>query len=223
MTVTFGSGVTRVPAYLFATGDNWSNNTYAHVKKITLSSNITSIGAYAFYNCYDLNSTNLRDTTNLKKIEEYAFCNTAIRSVTFPSKLNSINEYAFLDCDELNTITLPKSVTNLGNCAFKNCSRLSNIVINGNIGDCDSGSTWSSSVCSVFYGAGTNTDGMTVTFGSGVTRVPAYLFATGDIRYWSNNTEACQKITLSSNITSIAYAFYNCYDLKQYKSLILLI
>ena len=146
--------------------------------------------------------------------ESYVTIPTSVTLRGLNYKIRTVGEYAFENNTYIQSVTIPSSIISLENGAFKNCSRLSNIVINGNIGDCNSYSTWSSSDYSVFYGAGTNTDGMTVTFGSGVTRVPAYLFATGDD--WSNNTYAhVKKITLSSNITSVgAYAFYNCYDLN---------
>ena len=211
MTVTFGSGVTSVPAYLFATGQGQSDDVYAHVKEIVLSSTVTAIGAYAFYNCYDLTGISAK---GLKEIGSYSFVNTSIRKLDLPSNMVAIYEAAFMGCTRLASVTLPKSTTTLGKCAFKNCTNLSSVTINGNLGDADGWSTsdWAENY-SVFYNAGTNTDGMTVTFGSGVTWVPAYLFATGQGQ--SADVYAhVKEIVLSSTVTGIgSYAFYNCYDL----------
>ena len=240
MTVTFGSSVRRVPSYLFATGHSESSDVYAHVTKVVLSSSIVEIGPYAFHNCYGLTDVDFGKAPNLslignhafagasltnvsfsgakglKTIDNYAFDDTNIRTLSLPSNLATINAGAFANCTRLSSVTLPKSVVKLGNIAFKNCTNLSTITINGNLGDAssDSVSSWNDENYSIFYNAGTNTDGMTVTFGSSVRRVPSYLFATGHSE--SSDVYAhVTKIVLSSSIVEIgSYAFYNCYNLK---------
>ncbi|MCR5793821.1 MAG: leucine-rich repeat protein [Solobacterium sp.] len=221
MTVTFGSGVTRVPAYLFATGYMYSKDVYAHVKKVNLSSKITSIGRDAFYKCYDLETVNFTDATALQTIEPWAFYSTGLRSLKFANKLTTISEAAFSGIENLKSVTLPKSLKTLGKIVFRNCTNLTNVTINGNIADCtkdavnnSDGYNTSSNQSSVFYNTGTNTDGMTVTFGSAVTRVPAYLFATGYV-YSKDVYAHVKKVNLSSGITSIGRgAFDLCYDLN---------
>ncbi|MCD7777587.1 MAG: leucine-rich repeat protein [Clostridiales bacterium] len=242
LTVTFGEGVTRVPAYLFATASSKSDGYDVHVTKVNLSSTVTELGSYAFYNCYDLTTldmstglttidsycfygcTSLTDINwcnNLITIDSYAFAyDTGIKSIEFPSKLKYINEYAFYSCTKLETVVLSSSVTTLGNCAFKNCTFLSSVTINGDLTDCSSNSTSTSSNSnynyssqSVFYNAGANADFLTVTFGEGVTRVPAYLFATASSKsdgYYAHVTN----VVLSSTVTEIgSYAFHYCYDM----------
>ncbi|MCR5794382.1 MAG: leucine-rich repeat protein [Solobacterium sp.] len=241
MTVTFGSAVTRVPAYLFATGYDSSENVYAHVKTVNLSSSITSIGESAFERCYDLVTVNFTEAAALQTIEDSAFCLTGLTKLSFASKLTSIGAYAFYGNDKLRTVTLHKYIktvnegafsgctalaaaaikgnTTLRSFAFGNCTNLAIVKISGNIPDCAEQSVatgnWgtNSNNTSVFYNAGTNTTGMTVTFGSGVTRVPAYLFATG-YDYADKVYANVKKIVIPNSVKTIGeYAFYNCYDL----------
>ena len=49
--------------------------------------------------------------------------------VTIPNSVTSIGEGAFKECSKLSSITIPNSVTSIGNRAFYKCSSLSSIVI----------------------------------------------------------------------------------------------
>ena len=44
--------------------------------------------------------------------------------MTLPSSVTSIGNYAFAECDDLEYITLPPSVTSIGNDAFISCPNL---------------------------------------------------------------------------------------------------
>ena len=50
-------------------------------------------------------------------------------SITIPDSITSIGERAFENCSGLTSITIPDSVTNIGNYAFWNCSGLTSITI----------------------------------------------------------------------------------------------
>ncbi|MCD8157713.1 MAG: leucine-rich repeat domain-containing protein [Clostridiales bacterium] len=241
--VTFGEGVTYVPAYFFATGASKADGCYAHITDIVLSSTVTEIGNYAFCCCYDM--TTLDMSTGLTTIDSYAFyyctslknlgwCSnlatvgsyafaydTSLETIEFPSKLKYINNNAFESCTNLETVVMPSSMTTLGNSAFKNCTSLSSVTINGDLADINSNSTnpntYSSSYypnISVFYNAGANADSFKVTFGEGVTYVPAYLFATAASK--ADGVYAhVTSVVISDTVTSVgSYAFYHCYDLN---------
>lgn len=216
MTVTFTSGVTRIPAYLFATGSSSSQDTYAHVKKVILSATVTQIGAYAFDRCYDLDTINLNRATALNTIGSYAFEYTALKSITFPDNLLEIGDGSF-NYSALKTVVLPQRLTKLGDGAFRNCTRLENVTIRGDISDCRAGctDTWYDSSYSVFYNAGTETNGIKVIFSAGVTRIPSYLFATAHGK--SENVYAHVKsVFVPYTVRTIGRgAFYNCYALSE--------
>ena len=80
----------------------------------------------------------------------------------------------------------PSPVHKAWQSGVQNCTNLRSITIKGDLLDASGNSTRSDSTynpCkdySVFYNTGTNMDAMTVTFSEGVTRVPAYIFATSN-------------------------------------------
>ena len=51
-----------------------------------------------------------------------------LTSITLPSSLTSIGEYAFQYCS-LTSITIPEGVTQIGEYAFSGCSNLTSVVI----------------------------------------------------------------------------------------------
>ncbi|MDY2592284.1 MAG: leucine-rich repeat domain-containing protein, partial [Sodaliphilus sp.] len=52
---------------------------------------------------------------------------TGLTSVTIPNSVTSIGDYAFSDCTGLTSITIGNSVTEIGECAFGKCSGLTRI------------------------------------------------------------------------------------------------
>ncbi|MBQ7378347.1 MAG: leucine-rich repeat domain-containing protein [Clostridia bacterium] len=59
-----------------------------------------------------------------------AFSNcTSLKSITIPNSVTSIGNYAFSDCTSLTSITIPDSVTSIGYSAFTGCTSLMSINI----------------------------------------------------------------------------------------------
>jgi hypothetical protein len=52
-----------------------------------------------------------------------------LTSITIPNSVTSIGDDAFWNCTSLTSITIPKSVTNIGDYAFWNCTSLTSITI----------------------------------------------------------------------------------------------
>lgn len=90
-----------------------------------------------------------------------------ITSVTIPNSITKIGDYAFSDCTGLKTITMPNSVTTIGRDAFSGCSGLTS-----------------------------------VTFSTGLTNIGAYAF---------HNCTGLKSITIPNSVTIIGeYAFSGC-------------
>lgn len=64
------------------------------------------------------------------KILDYAFGNaTELKSVTLPATITEIGDSAFYNCSALTGISIPSSVTKIGNDAFEKCSSLQRITL----------------------------------------------------------------------------------------------
>ena len=55
--------------------------------------------------------------------------NKSLMSITIPDSVTSIGNDAFYDCTKLASITMPDSVTSIGNGAFQRCTRLASVTI----------------------------------------------------------------------------------------------
>lgn len=117
---------------------------------------VTDIGDYAFSGCHSLTTLSLGE--NIKTIGSYAFydCTQITGSVTIPQSVTSIGKKAFLQCIhlktlsfgeniktnietigddafyyciELESVTIPQSVTSIGNDAFGQCHDLQSLTI----------------------------------------------------------------------------------------------
>ena len=122
---------------------------------VTIPNSVTSIGNYTFYdtgwynnqpdgilyldNCclgYKGNAPTgkltLVDGTRLIAENAFRSC-TGMTSVTIPNSVTSIGNFAFLYCTGLTSFTIPNSVTSIGNDAFYKCTGLTSITIGAKV------------------------------------------------------------------------------------------
>ena len=115
--------------------------------------------------------TNITIPNSVKSIGERAFSGCiSLTSITIPNSVTSIGDGAFEDCTSLTSITIGESVTSIGAYAFSGCTNLTEINFNARAMDDLSYNNY------VFDNAGKNGDGIKVTIGKEVTKIPAYLF-----------------------------------------------
>ena len=121
-----GTGYTNF-GYIFGATQFTDNDSYVPSSLTTVTvTGGTFIGAYAFYECYSIQSVSLPDSAAY--IGVYAFYNcTSLRDVAIGNGATSIGEYAFGYCYSLTEIVIPVNVTSFGSKAFYNCPALADI------------------------------------------------------------------------------------------------
>ena len=230
--VTFGSYISEINLSAFS-------NCNSLTGEITLSSAITNIGSYAFFNCgnsgLSLSITNLSNAD----IGSYAFMNcTGLKSIG--GTASSIAEYAFFGSTNLTTIgdllknttvipdgafencksltgeiTLSSAITSIGSNAFSTCGNSGLSLSITNLSNADIGS-FAFYQCTGLKSIG----GTASSIGDNAFNECANLTTIGDLLKnitvipdgtFVNCTSLTGEITLSSAITNIGSdAFYNC-------------
>ncbi|MBQ7634604.1 MAG: leucine-rich repeat protein [Bacteroidaceae bacterium] len=97
----------------------------ANLSKISLPSTLTAIRQQAFYNNRALTSVSLPE--NLAEIGMMAFGGTGLTDVTLPESVTTMGDGAFMFCTALGRVHLPESLTEIPYMAFIYCASLNNI------------------------------------------------------------------------------------------------
>ena len=128
------------------------------VKNIVVSSGITSIGAFTFPNCDNLETISLPNTItkigrnalvgtgdglveqklvtglvelnlsdSVTEIGQFAFANTRIETLTIPKSVTTVGDYAFQSCINLETVRYEGTL--IGGFMFVRCPKLKNVTL----------------------------------------------------------------------------------------------
>ena len=169
----------------------WGNQ----AKTAVIGDGVTGIGAAAFYGCSGLTSVTMG--SSVTDIWDGAFSGcTGLTGIVLPGSVTGIGEYAFSNCDSVTAIEIPAGVTTLGNSAFFGCDNLKEVRYNARAAECTEDS----------FGSG---DGLKVTFGDSVERIPDYIF---------QDCPGLTSVTIGSSATTIGHcAFNRCTGLTSIK------
>ncbi|MCH5163555.1 MAG: leucine-rich repeat protein [Clostridiales bacterium] len=212
--VIMGDSVTSI-------GDNAFTNCSSLVS-ITIPDSVTSIGERAFYNCSSLqynifdnamylgNDSNpylalieakktdivscvINDNTKVIAGGAFKWCNS-LDNITIPNSVTSIGNYTFFDCSSLENITIPDSVTSIGQSVFDGCSSLESITI-------------PDSITSIGQRAFDGCSSLkSITIPDSVTNIGDYAF---------DGCSSLESITIPDSVTSMgSYVFNECYNLR---------
>ena len=124
------SGSGAIPMRASQVTDLWGGikNT---ITSISLSENITAIGAYAFQDLTSLREITLPDTLTVIGQSAFDGC-TALERVNLPASVESLGEYAFRGCRSLTTLLVFKgALATVPVSAFSACDALTSVYYTG--------------------------------------------------------------------------------------------
>ncbi|MDR3170515.1 MAG: leucine-rich repeat domain-containing protein [Treponema sp.] len=221
-TLSTGSAAipTRVPLTLaFNTGDTvpsgqipWAeiNTAVANSKKYVILDLSASIAAH------DTTANTIEGSYDSDDEEYYELSgnyfniignNTYIKGITLPSTLTSIGDYAFVECSGLTSVDIPGSVTSIGVGAFGWCSSLTAFTVAA------SNTAYSSAQDGILY----DKDKMTIISVPGgksgiLNNLPNTLTSIGDEAF--ADCSGLTSVTIGAGVISIGKrAFYDCDEL----------
>ena len=189
---------------------------------IEIPASVTSIGGSAFSKCSGIKTAYYEGTLEQWcKISFGSYSNPCyngadlyingelVTDITIPSTITSIGNYAFYYCQTLTNITIPDSVTSIGKSAFSGCTNLKNVYYLGELSDwlAISFGDYGSNPCS-FGKANLYFNGSLIT----EFNIPAGTSAIGSAQFagCTNLTS----ITIPDGVTNIGdAAFNNCTNL----------
>ena len=221
---SFGDSVEHIPAYL------------CHIMKeltsLTIPESVTSIGENAFDGCSSLTSViwNAKNCADFDSYEDpFGDISSQIRSFTFgdsvkhipanlcydmtnltsltiPNSVTNIGDFAFCGCSKLKSINIPENVTSIGSYAFNACSSLTSITIPSCVTSIGSGAfSWCESLASVVWNMKNCVD---------------FDYNTSPFRCYGDNNDVAFSITSFIFGDSVEYIpAYLCYLMQNLKSI----
>ncbi len=194
-----------------------------------IPNSVTSICAWAFYDCYNLTSVTIPNSVT--NIDHFAFCNcSSLISVEIPDSVTSIGMGVFIGCSSIISVTIPDNGISIDVGAFSGCSSLISVTIPENadiLGQfffgCDSLTTITvdeknDGLSSDMYGVLFNKDKSELFKYPAGNKRTTYIVPNG-VTYISEqafaNCEYLTSITIPNSVTYIDYyAFGNCSNLE---------
>ena len=203
------------------------------IPSISIGKNITSIGENAFYNCNPIELTwNARNctrnggmkATNLERltignevevIPSRLAHSAKISELTIPESVTTIGEYAFYDCKNLTELVIHESVSTIGDFAFAHTTGLKKLIWNA-IHCTSKGSMAAGNLEDITIGPKVEIlpDGFANQSKIDHIDIPNSVTSIGGQAF--SNCSNLTEITIPESVTSVGpLAFYNCINLRR--------
>ena len=192
-TLSFGNGSSSY-CVMGSTRDN--GKVYCNMlQEVYIGDGVTSIGIYAFTDCYSLASIIIPDGVASIGNSAFTYC-YSLSSIIIPDGVASIGNSAFSGCYSLASITIPDGVTSIKESVFRYCYSFANVTIPDGVTSIDS---YAFQYC---YSLAS------ITIPDGVKYIDIAAFA---------NCYSLASITIPDSVTYInKNAFENCYGMRYY-------
>lgn len=174
---------------------------FTNIKELTIPGNVETVGRWIVEGCSSLASLTIEE--GVKTLSESSFYGAAVKTIKIPSTITEIPAYCF-DASDIESIELHNGITSIGDAAFRNCSNLKALTIPGSvthigqwilqIGDRDSSGNWipnpnTSITVTIEEGAtGLSSEAFwgapisTISIPSTITEIPELCFASSSVK-----------------------------------------
>lgn len=160
---------------------------------VTIPEGVTSIGAHAFFNYFNLTSITIPESVTIIESAAFAHCSNMV-SISIPKSVAEIGSSAFAGCNSLISVIIPEGVDEISSSTFAYCPKLISVIL-------------PKSLVRINYGAFKDCRSLASI------NIPENLAEIGDSAF--KNCSELTSINIPISVTAIGReAFYNCGDLK---------
>lgn len=123
--VTIPNGVTVIDSMAFMACSN--------LETVVIPDGVERIGSSAFSGCGKV--TDLKIPDSVVELGDSAFSNCGMKNFVFPKNITVIEKNMFSNCHSLEKVVIPEGVTKIGETAFWNCENIKSLEIPASVTD----------------------------------------------------------------------------------------